>query len=449
MDRTISIRGGIKSSLLSLVATGLALAAAGTAEAGIIITNKGKVFIGTIDSDSFKDAKGKICAKEDYETITVRRPQRYKGEPPIRGEIAFPKYEVRWYDANSDEPTDDYMKLYADAELDPKWYALYVAPWKEARDNQVQVQPLTSFADFKTGSLSVMSIPRKWGPDEASIRRPTGWSQTEQGGITIFQSDQKLTEGYQPRIHFFSTEAAIGQPSDQLAWIKQELEKVATTNDAFEMRGDSAPKPVRGGHDVEWQTTTRRAGKAIKALRAIRLREHRAYFVSCYAHEKDFDKHQVIFHQVIGSLTINEGGKADAGQDLPDVTTVSVGQTYRWKSQNLPDEIVWEIVTKDVAAIRHKTTKTTADGSKQVREEPENTVPIDPVARLTAICSAPASPQKVGKESLSVSGVSFDCDVYEAAANGKKYKLWLSRKFPLEIKLTIDGQVAKELAEIK
>ncbi|MEZ0229420.1 MAG: hypothetical protein ACAI25_12395 [Planctomycetota bacterium] len=446
MGHTIKSNPLFRSGFLALAVLGLATS---TADAGIVITTKGKVFIGTIDSDSFKDDKGKICAKEDYASITVRRPQRYKGEPAIRGEIAFPKYEVRWYDANSEEPTDEYMKLYADAELDPKWYALYVAPWKEARDNQVQVQPLTSFADFKSGSLSVMSIPRKWGADEASIRRPTGWSQTEQGGITIFQSDQKLSDGYQPRIHFFSTEAAIGQPSDQLAWIKQELEKAASTPDSFEVRGDAAPKSVRGGYDVELTTTTRRAGKSIKALRSIKLREHRAYFVTCYSHEKDFDKHQVIFHQVISSLSINEAGKTEGQPDLPDVSSVAVGQTFRWKSQNIPDEVVWEIVTKDLTAIRHKTTKTTGDGSKQVREEPENIVPIDAVARLTAICAAPASPQKVGKESLSISNVTYDCDVYEAAANGKKYKLWLSKKFPVEIKLTVDGQLVKELAEIK
>lgn len=439
--------------LLTLLVAGCALGAARTAEAGIIIMNNGKVFIGRMEAEDFKNDKGQVCPREDYATVTMHGPQQYKGAPVVRGEINFPKHDIRWLDPNSDEPTDDYMKQYADAPLDPKWYSLYVAPWKEARDNQVQIQPLTSFTDFKSGSLSVMSIPRKWGVDEAAIRRPTGWSQAEQGGITIFQSDQKGTDGYAARIHFFSTEAAIGQVSDQLTWIKQEIEKLASSQDAFETKGQDSSlgaKNVRGGYDAEWTTVTRRSGKAIKAMRAMRFRDHRAYFVTCYAHEKDYDKHATIFRAVVSSLVINEGGKsADATSDAPDVTAVAVGQTYRWKSQNIPDELVWEVTLKDVAAIRHRTTKTTADGSKQVREEPETIAPIDPVARLTAICAAPASPQKVTKETITVSGQAYDCDVYEAAANGKKYKLWLSKKFPMEIKLTVDGQLVKELAEIK
>lgn len=431
-----------------LLAGLVVLSAAESAFAGIIIMNNGKVFIGRIESEDMKDAKGIPCAKTECESVTMHSPQQYKGAPPIRGEMIFPKHDIRWFDPASDEPTDEYMKLHANDPLDPKWYALYVQPWKDAQENQVQISPLINLPQLKSGSLSVMSIARKWGADEASIRRPTGWTTNEVNGITIFVSDQKGTDNFSPRIHFFSIESAIGQVSDQLGWVKQELEKLANTPDAFEIKGENTgPKNVRGGYDVEWTTTTRRGGRPIKAARWMKFREHRTYFVTCYAHEKEFDQYQLLFQACASSLAINEGGAAAA--DVTDVTGVTVGQTYRWKSQSVPDEIVWEVTLKDVTAIRHKTTKTAADGSKQAREEPETVGPIDPVTRLTSICNAPASPQKVGKETLTVSGVAFDCDIYETAANGKKYKLWLSKKFPVEIKLTEDGGVVKELAEIK
>jgi hypothetical protein len=424
---------------VALVASSLLLAA--RAEAGIIIMNNGKVFIGRIDADDIKEDK-----------VTMHSPQQYRGAPPIRGVMDFQRHDIRWVDAANDEPTDEYMKLHAKEPLDPKWYALYVQPWLDAQDNQVQYQPLVNLPQLKSGGLSVMSIPRKWGSDEASIRRPTGWTTNEVNGITVFVSDQKGTDGFVPRIHFFSIESAVGQYSDQLSWVKNELEKLASTSDSFEIKGENtAPKTVRGGCDVEWTTTTRRSGRSIKALRVMRFRDHRAYFVTCYAHEKDFDQYQLIFEACTGSLAINEGAgsAASAGGDAIDVSGVSVGQTYRWKSANVPDQVVWEVTVKDVGAVRHKTTMTGSDGTKQTREDPETIAPVDPVARMTDVCKSPASPQKVGTETLTVSGASFDCDIYEAAANGKKYKAWLSKKFPVVLKVTVDGGVERELAEIK
>jgi hypothetical protein len=430
---------------------------ASRADAGIIIMTNGKVFIGRIDAEDMKDAKGVACAKDVCESITMHSPQQYKGQPPLRGEMIFPRHDVRWFDPASDEPTDEYMRLYAKANvpLDPKWYALYVAPWLEAQDNSLQVAPLVNLPEsFKAGKLSTMSLVRKWGSgnvtDEASIRRPAGWSTNEVDGITIFVADTKGTDGFTPRIHFFAVEAAIGQITDQLSWIKQEIEKASSGTDAFDVKGDNVtPKEVRGGRDVEWTTTTRRNGKAIKALRAMKFRQNRAYFVTCYANEKDFESYQLLYQACVSSLQINEGGNSTATNDAMDVGNVNLGQTYVWRSQNVPDDVVWEITLKDPTAIRHKTTRTNADGSKKTTEEPETVGPVDPIQRLNAICSSQVAPEKKGKESITVSGQTYDCDIYEATANGKKYKLWLTRKFPMEIRLLVDGQLMKELCEVK
>ncbi len=443
--------------LICLAVLACALVAS-RAEAGIVIMTNGKVFIGRIDPEDMKDAHGVACAKDVCESIIMHSPQQYKGQPPLRGEMVFPRHDVRWFDPASDEPTEEYMRLYARANvpLDPKWYALYVAPWLEAQDNSNQIAPLVNLpASFKAGSLSTMSLVRKWQgaggvTDEASIRRPAGWSTNEVNGITIFTADSKGTDGFTPRIHFFSVDAAIGQITDQLAWIKQELEKVASGTDSFEVKGDNVnPKDVRGGKDVEWTTVTRRSGKSVKALRSMKFRQNRAYFVTCYAHEKDFEQYQLLYQACVSSLQINEGGNSTATNDSMDVSNVSLGQTYVWRSQNVPDEVVWEITLKDTAAIRHKTTRTNADGSKKSSEEPETIGPIDPVQRLNALCASQVAPQKVSKETINVSGQSYECDVYEAQANGKKYKLWLTRKFPMEIRFTIDGQLMKELSEVK
>jgi len=66
-----------------------------------------------------------------------------------------------------------------------------------------------------------------------------------------------------------------------------------------------------------------------------------------------------------------------------------------------------------------------------------------------AATSAVATPARVDSESLLVSGTTFSCDVYEATSEGKTYRLWLSTKMPAAVKVTVDGIVARELAEIK
>src|SRR5688572_27598903 len=88
----------------------LAFAATGTADAGIIILKNGKVFIGRIDPEDVSE-----------ENVTMRGPRLYKGAPAVRGEQKFPKYEIRWFDANSDEPTDDYMKQFENEEIDQRY----------------------------------------------------------------------------------------------------------------------------------------------------------------------------------------------------------------------------------------------------------------------------------------------------------------------------------------
>jgi hypothetical protein len=443
----------------------LLLGGLGRAEAGIIIVKKGgKVFIGTINPEDVKP-----------DTITMHEPRTRKGEPPVHGVMDFKRSDVRWYDPSSDEPTDEYMKDHADEEIDHA-YAHYIQDWKDRQEQDIRVE-VPKFMSNR-GNLSVSKLPREWkftggGRDVAKICWPTGWQtsevKTEDGAnsISVFTSDKKGTGDFRPRVHFFSIEAAVGQIGDQLNWIKQEAERLGTSSEAFQAKAEPAVRQLKGGKDVEWKdvewtTTTTRGGKSIKALRAIRFRDHRTYFVTCYAHEQDFEALAPTFGELIRSLEINEAGAsgaaAGAGSDKIDVAGVNVGQTYRWKSAASDDAVVWEILERSPTAVRHKATKTAPDGSKKTEEpKDEGTAlgfqpigPVDPAAVVAYAVGGPSSPQKgAAPETLTVSGQSYTCDVYETAANGKKYKLWISKKFPVLIKVTVDGALDRELVEIK
>jgi hypothetical protein len=430
----------MKRPALLLAALGAFAAFAPAAHAGIVILKNGKVFIGVIDPEGVTDDK-----------ITMKSPRLYKGAPPVRGTQDFPRYEVRWHDVNADEPTDDYFKLYENETLDQR-YTVFAQRWKERQDNSMPIALPIMPSVSKTGSLSAISIPVSWGSDAISMRKPTGWTVNKVNDILILESDQKGTEGFVPRIHVYSVESAVGQVSDQVTWVKQELEKLASTADGFELKSENtAPKMnAKGGYDVEWITSTRRNSRTIRAMRQMHFRDHRTYFVTCYAHEKDFEDLNLLFHACMSSLAINEAGTPGAaGSDNIDVTGVGIGQTYRWKSASVPDQVVWEVKIKDTTAVRSQATVSAPDGSKKTSEVVESTAPCDPVTRMTVYAGTGANPQKVGTETITVSGTAFDCAVYEASGSGKKYKLWLSKKFPIEVKLVADGAVVKELAEIK
>ncbi len=87
----------MRRTTLPLAALGflVALSIASPSEAGIVIKNDGSVYIGRIEPESFKDTKGEVCSKEDYDSITMKSPRKDKGQPAIRNEMVFYKDEIR------------------------------------------------------------------------------------------------------------------------------------------------------------------------------------------------------------------------------------------------------------------------------------------------------------------------------------------------------------------
>src|SRR5205823_6420967 len=100
-----------------------------------------------------------------------------------------------------------------------------------------------------------------------ALLMPKGWKKpVSANDILIFESEKPGENGYAPRIHSFSVETPTPRPSEVLKWIKDELKKLAT-GDAFEIKeGEAtAPKPVKGGLDIEWVTSTTRDGVPVRA----------------------------------------------------------------------------------------------------------------------------------------------------------------------------------------
>jgi hypothetical protein len=152
----------------------------------------------------------------------------------------------------------------------------------------------------------------------------------------------------------------------------------------------------------------------------------------------------------MASLNIVEAGTANSNAaDRVDTSAVKVGQTYRWKSASEPELKTWEITGVDGTSVTRKVTISTADGSKKTSESPETIGAVDPVSRIGAIAGAQVNPNKTATENLTISGQPYECDVYEATAGPKKYKVWLSKKYPVTIKVMVDGNVDEELDAIK
>lgn len=441
-------RLGLKALALAagLLASGLV---ASRADAGIIILKNGKVFVGKIDAE---DVKG----TGDEQTVTMHEPKLFKGAPPVHGEQTFAVHDIRWWDQNADEPTDDYLKDHLDDPIDPR-YQKYIEQYKDRKQQEVSIDPHMLFSSSGgSNKLAPMPFSYRWDQDEISIRKPLNWSlKKTPSGIFIFESDAKPTEanqGFTPKIHLFAVERAAAGPTDQIDWIKDEIRKLAQTDSGYDEKEHPVAKVVRGGTDAEMTTVTRRNGKSIVALRNVKFREHRTYFLSCYAHEADYENLVFLFRACVQSLQITEAGvntNTSSAADKIDTTGVKVGQVFKWRSATSPDLRTAEVIAVDAATVTRKVTRTNADGSKATKDEPETVGSLDPIGRLTSIAGASVSPNKARSETLTVSGQPFDCDVYEATSNGKRYSVWLSRKYPVQLKVVVDGTVQEELSEIK
>jgi hypothetical protein len=277
-------------------ALALLLLGAARAEAGVVIEKNGNVFVGRVDPAEVTDEK-----------IVMHDARFTRNDPPLKNVMSFERHTVRWFDADSDEPTLAYVKLFPDAPIQARWLPLIEI--LKRPPPTVVVDPGDWIKNMPR--ISAVPIEQRSGRDALTIRKPTGWSATTSGEILMFESDRKGTDGFAPRIHVFSQETT-GTPTEQLAWIKAELARTGGTEvEATE------PRVVRGGSDVSLLTTTHTGGRAIRALRKIFFREHRTYFAVAYSQESDFDGLRPLLEASLATVSIDESDPPKTPERTP------------------------------------------------------------------------------------------------------------------------------------
>jgi hypothetical protein len=229
-----------------LLALALVLLVAGSAHAGIVILNRGAVFVGEIDE-----------ATVTSDTITLRVKS---------GQVKFNRRDVRWFSAESDTPTDRYCAKFPDEFLVPPWNR-YVEDWKER-------QKRGPIDDVVPEDIMTLRPPvtRYYGSCKISIQPPKGWNSSELGDLLVVESPDKRV-----RIHVFASDLA----GDRALEIAQgALEK-------FGNRFES--KKAVAASTFEWTTKLTRKGQDRSALRRIVQTPSSTAFAVVYASATDFE----------------------------------------------------------------------------------------------------------------------------------------------------------------
>lgn len=279
----------------------------GPVEAGIVVLKNGEVFVGRVRKEEVSE-----------ENIVVRWP--YKSEvdpdPNKRGFINIPRFRVRWYDIEGDEPSDAYWEEYENEKIDQRFLP-HLERWrlrKKTAEQYVDV-PVLIEAEGPRSKLSPIPVPGR----DFELKKPDGWTTRTDGDITIIESNLVGADDYRPQIHVYAVEAVTSAATDQLPWIEAELKAMAS--EGFEVKEMNRLLPVKGGFDQEMLTASQRAGRTIYAKRRISFRNKKTYFFSAFAHQKDYDDYGILFEQCMASLVIKEDLKGGEGAAAPGGAT--------------------------------------------------------------------------------------------------------------------------------
>lgn len=278
-------------TIMPLAFAALALFAPEPAEAGCVVLKNGEVLVGKIRKDDVTK-----------EQVTVRWPYKERTE---RGELEVPRFRIRWFDPELDEPSDEYWEEYGDTKIDSQWVAVY-EKWrirKRARSDAMEGDFLLTAETFLS-KASLSPIPVENG--NIKIQKPEGWTSSIEEKITIFTSDKPGTEGYRPRIHVFAVKSAIGQTEDQVKWVEKRVAVLAGPDGKFEVRERKRLRAKAGGFDQEMLTMTRRLERPVVTLRKMLFRKKSTYFFTAYAHERDYNGLELLFKACMRSLELKE-----------------------------------------------------------------------------------------------------------------------------------------------
>ncbi len=292
-----------RNTKIAFVALGAA-ALVGTltepADAGVVVLKNGEVLVGRIRPD-----------EDTPDELTMRWPYKDRTE---RGEIKLPKYRVRWYDRDADEPTDEYWEKYENEVIDSQWLPA-LERWRIRKRNDAETTEVPIIEPFDTpkGKLSPVAMQTR----DFEIKKPDGWTSTTEDGIMVFVSDQPGADGFRPRIHVFAGPRLSGSVEPQIELVRREIARLAGATGTFETREMKRLKPVRGGFDQEMLTVTKRGERAVFGLRQISFRDKHTYMFSAYADERDYAGLEILFKACMRTLVFFEDQKPAPGATPP------------------------------------------------------------------------------------------------------------------------------------
>ncbi len=268
------------SRLAALSVVLCAFGFAGHSEAGIVVLKNGEVFVGKIRADGVTSR-----------SIVLNG---VRGED---GQFTVPRHRVRWFDADANVLTDEYFADHVTAPL-------LGSSWVAARESWITErnrEPLPPI-EIIVSEPQLEMIP--FSGHGFDVRRPYGWEATVRNGIMVFKSPSVFASGFTPRIHVFSVESVDGDRSDQVNWIRAELERVSGRA-RFQIVELNRLRQVAEGENQRLVTETNLEDRKVLAVREILFRNGRTYFFAGYADSRDFSGLREIMQLSLDSLSLS------------------------------------------------------------------------------------------------------------------------------------------------
>lgn len=273
---------------------------AGFAHAGIIVTRKGKVFIGKIK----KEGLGK-------DHITMIRPRHGNGRPLDIGKTASFKFErnkIRWFDINADAPTLEYWKKFKKKPIDPGF-----TPPKDLTGKGIGVAT-DSETGLATGTLDILrnrpQILQKRKIQRAGFEflPPLDWERQDRGdSISVMIASSEAVGGFAARIHLFS----VKRPSDQiysldtqLQWYEEAIKKLSIDSKINRIEKDSEQLLGSSSRNITMTTLTKREGREIVVRRYVFVRKEKIYFATCYSIKEEYKRRSKLFENFRKNLSL-------------------------------------------------------------------------------------------------------------------------------------------------
>ncbi|MEZ6185553.1 MAG: hypothetical protein R3F62_11155 [Planctomycetota bacterium] len=281
---------------------------AGEAQGGILITKKGKTFVGRIDG---KETPPCPENPEDIpEVVTLTWPYKDSVDGPYgRAKWEFRSFEIRWYSVDADQPTDEYWEKFLEEEIDVKWHRLR-DEFKRGlnREETGGFDPIKPKIDLSSESNRVLS-PHAQRFGKAKVQYPDGWNVRNVGNVFIIERPDPGTGGFRPKIHLFEVGNVPALVPETVDMVRNTLDKQleGVPESKFEVLERSQPNAIASvGFDVNLSTASTVGERRVRTLRRIAFRTEQTYFFAAYAHEEDWSELESLFKKCRNTLEVEE-----------------------------------------------------------------------------------------------------------------------------------------------